>query len=313
MKAFVLDEPGVASNLIIKEIPVPEIADNEVLIRTKAISINPVDVKTREGKGFYAMLQGNTSLILGWDIAGVVEKTGANADGFKVGDEVFGMVNFPGHGKCYAEYVAAPVAHLAIKPANISFEEAAASTLAALTAYQVLVKTAKVKSKQKVFISAASGGVGHFAAQLAKYLGAYVIGSSSESNREFVLGLGVDEHVDYKGTAMESRIGDLDFALDAVGGDNTERLLPLVKKDGMLISIPTSLSDSANALASDLGVNAQFQLVKSNGEDMTAIAELLSAGTLKPYISTLFPFEQLPEAHLAVETGRTVGKVVVGV
>ena len=110
---------------------------------------------------------------------------------------------------------------------------------------------------------------------------------------------------------MESRIGYLDFALDAVGGDNTERLLPLVKKDGMLISIPTALSDSANALASDLGVNAQFQLVKSNGEDMAAIAELLSAGTLKPYISTLFPFEQLPEAHLAVETGRTVGKVVV--
>jgi len=311
MRAFVLTKPGVATNLELKEIPSPQIADNELLIRTRAISINPVDVKTREGIGFYAMIKDNDPLVLGWDISGIVEKVGKHAGDFKVGDEVFGMVNFPGYAKAYAELVAAPASQMSIKPSNIGFGEAAASTLAALTAYQVLVKTAKIKSFQKILISAASGGVGHFAAQLAKHLGAYVIGSSSENNREFVLSLGVDEHVNYKGTELENLIGNLDFALDAVGGENTERLLPLVKKGGMLVTIPTTLSESALALAAAHGVDAQFLLVKSNGEDMAAIAALLSSGVLKPYVSKSFPFEQLPQAHLAVETGRSVGKVVV--
>jgi len=311
MRAFVLTQPGVATNLELKEIASPKIADNELLIRTKAISINPVDVKTREGSGFFAMIKGNDPLIIGWDISGIVEKVGENVADFKVGDEVFGMVNFPGYAKAYAELVAAPASQMAIKPSNISFGEAAASTLAALTAYQVLVKTANVKRFQKVLISAASGGVGHFAAQIAKHLGAYVIGSSSENNREFVLSLGVDEHVNYKGAELENLVGNLDFALDAVGGENTERLLPLIKKGGMLVTIPTTLSESAAAMASAHGVNAQFLLVKSNGEDMAAIAELLSSGILKAHISKSFPFEQLPEAHIAVETGRSVGKVVV--
>jgi NADPH:quinone reductase-like Zn-dependent oxidoreductase len=310
MKAFILNGPGDTTHLQIQEIAIPEIADHEVLIRVKAISINPVDTKTRQGKGVYGRLKDQSPLIIGWDVAGIVEKTGSSVTDFKLGDEVFGMINFPGHGKAYAEYVAAPASQIALKPRNISFEEAAASTLAALTAYQVL-KIANVRSFQKVLIHAASGGVGHFAAQLAKHLGTYVIGTSSEKNRDFVLDLGVDEFIDYHGDQLDTIIGHVDFAFDAVGGDNISRSLPLVKRGGTLVSIPTGLTDEQKHMAADLDVNAFFYLVESNGEDMKELAQLLSRGILKPHVSKVFPFAQMGEAHLAVDSGRTVGKVVV--
>src|SRR4051812_15554392 len=139
MRAIILNEPGDVNQLHYTEIPQPEPLENEVLIKVKAISINPVDVKTRAGKGVYGRLKEESLLIIGWDISGVVEKTGSKVTQFKKGDAVFGMVNFPGHGKAYAEYVAAPETHLALKPANVSFEQAAAATLVALTAYQALV------------------------------------------------------------------------------------------------------------------------------------------------------------------------------
>jgi NADPH:quinone reductase-like Zn-dependent oxidoreductase len=311
MKAFTLNKTGDTSHSEIQLLNIPEINADEVLIKVKAMSINPVDVKTRQGYGLYSRLKDLNPIVLGWDVAGVVEMVGASASPFKVGDEVFGMVNFPGNGRTFAEYVAAPASQLAIKPLNISFEEAAASALAALTAYQVLVKKAKIQRFQKVLISAASGGVGHFAAQLAKYLDAYVIGTSSEKNRGFVLGLGVDEHVDYTGDALETKVGHVDFAFDAVGGNNIERLLPLVKKGGSFISIAAAPSEYAKSFAATFGINIQFVLVESSGEDMKVIAELLSRGKLKPFISKVFTFEQMGDAHLAVETGRTVGKVVV--
>ena len=310
MKAFILNEPGDTTHLQIQEIAVPEIADQEVLIRVKAISINPVDTKTRQGKGIYGRLKDQHPLIIGWDVAGIVEKAGSDVSDFKVGDEVFGMINFPGHGKAYAEYVAAPASQIALKPHNISFEEAAASTLAALTAFQVL-KKAKVRSFQKVLVHAASGGVGHFAVQLAKHLGTYVIGTSSDKNRDFVIGLGVDEFIDYHGNQLDTIIGHVDFAFDAVGGENILRSLPLVKRGGTLVSIPTGLTAEEKQMAAELGVDAFFYLVESSGQDMKVIAELLSRGILKPHVSKVFPFAQMAEAHLAVDSGRTVGKVVV--
>lgn len=311
MKAYVLNGPGGVSQLHLQDVSIPNISEQEVLVQVKAISINPVDTKIRQGYGLYQTLKDVKPLILGWDISGIIVKTGSAVTELKEGDEVFGMVNFPGHGKAYAEFVAAPASQLAKKPVNITFEQAAASTLAALTAYQVLVKKAQVKSFQKVLISAASGGVGHFAVQLAKHLGTYVIGTSSAKNRNFVLSLGVDEHIDYNGDELDTNVGNLDFAFDAVGGANTERLLPLIKEGGMLISIPSPLNESANALASKLGIEAEFLLVKSSGEDMKAIAELLSRGILQPHVSKVFSFQEMAEAHLEIESGRTVGKIVV--
>lgn len=176
MKAVVLKAFGNIDQLEIKDILVPSIGEDEVLIRTKAISINPVDYKIRKGKGWAPELLAYDPIILGWDVSGVVEAVGAKVEQFQIGDEVFGMVNFTGHGRAYAEYVAAPAAHLTKKPQNISHEEAAASTLAALTAWQAFNSYGKLRPNDKTLIHAASGGVGHFAVQIAKHLGAYVIG-----------------------------------------------------------------------------------------------------------------------------------------
>ena len=189
MKAIVLNEFGGIDKLLMTELALPEILENEVLIEVKAISINPVDVRTRSGTAMANHLKHNMPLILGWDISGIVTSAGIAVTKFKKGDSVFGMVNFLGHGKGYAEYVSASENHLAHKPLNITYEEAAAATLAALTAWQLLVHYAKLKAGHRILVQAASGGVGHYAVQIAKYLGAYVIGVSSAKNKDFVLDL----------------------------------------------------------------------------------------------------------------------------
>ncbi|GGA96277.1 NADP-dependent oxidoreductase [Mucilaginibacter rubeus] len=313
MKAYILNTPGDSSNLQIKEVPVAEVNQDEVLVKIKAISINPVDVKTRAGMAFYSRLKDLDPLILGWDIAGIVEKTGGNVSEFKIGDEVFGLVNFLGHGKAYAEYVAAPAAQLALKPKEIPFVDAAAATMAALTAYQVLVKQAKVKAGQEVLIPAASGGVGHFAVQIAKYLGARVTGTSSAKNLEFVHSLGADEALDYTTADLDNKLKTFDFVFDTVGGENIDRSLPLIKAGGTLITIPTLPGEGAAARAMALDVSAYFYLVSSDGDSMKVIAELLEKGVLRSHVSKVFPFEEMAAAHQAVESGRTVGKVIVTV
>lgn len=309
MKAIILNTAGNVDELQIRDIPASVIQDGEVLIQVKALSINPVDVKTRTGKAFYNAIKDNDPIILGWDVSGVV--TESKSDLFKVGDEVFGMVNFPGHGKAYAEYVAAPGDQLALKPANISHEEAAASTLAALTAWQALVTNANVQAGQKVLIHAAAGGVGHFAVQLAKHLGAHVTGTSSAKNKDFVLELGADAHIDYHNHDWAQNKGEFDFVLDAIGGENIDVSLLATKKGGTIISIPTGLSDEANEKIKAADVNGYFILVKSNGEDMKQLALLLEKEIVKAHVSAVYPFEEMGAAHQHLETGRTTGKVIV--
>lgn len=311
MKAIVLTESGDVDKLVLTTLPVPVIVEGEVLIQVKAISINPVDAKTRTGKGLYGKLKEQPPIILGWDVSGII--TESKSQLFKVGDEVFGMVNFPGHGKAYAEYAAAPAVHLALKPANISHEEAAAATLAALTAWQVLVNHAKIKATDKVLIHAAAGGVGHYAVQIAKHIGAYVIGTSSAKNKDFVIKLGADEHIDYKSQRFEDAAEDLDFVLDTIGGDNIDRSLEVIKTGGTIISIPSGLNEEVTAKASAKGINGYFILVASNGDDMKQLAILLEKGIIKSHVIQTYAFEQLPEAHSAIESGRTVGKIVITV
>lgn len=309
MKAIIVAQPGGVENLVHTQIDTPVIGDNEVLVQVEAISINPVDVKTRAGKGMHGRLKTFSPLILGWDISGVV--TTSNSAQFKAGDEVFGMVNFPGHGKAYAEYVAAPAAHLALKPANISHEEAAAATLAPLTVLQTLVQFGQVKAGQRVLIHAAAGGVGHYAVQIAKHLGAYVIGTSSAANRDFVLSLGADEHIDYRSQQFEKVVSNIDFVLDTIGGDNIDRSLEVIKPGGTLVSIPSGLSEQVTEKAKAKGIRGAFILVQSNGEDMRTLADLLAQGKLRSHVSQTFAFADMDKAHLQVESGRTVGKVVV--
>jgi NADPH:quinone reductase-like Zn-dependent oxidoreductase len=309
MKAVKLNAPGGVEQLEYVDIAIPEIKDGEVLVKVKAISINPIDTKVREGKGLYNLIKNTAPAVLGWDISGIVEES--RSDLFKPGDEVFGMINFPGHGKAYAEYVAAPANQLALKPENVSFEAAAAATLVAITAWQALVTYGKVQKGQNVLIHAAAGGVGHIAVQLAKHLGANVTGTSSAKNKDFIMKMGVDKHIDYQGYDWESQVAEYDFVLDAVGGSNVDSSIAVTKPGGTIISIPTSLDDAVTERAREKGISSSFILVKSSGEDMRQIASLLENEVIKPHVSHSFDFSELRKAHLQVETGRTIGKVVV--
>ncbi|HEY9262481.1 NADP-dependent oxidoreductase [Chitinophaga sp.] len=305
MKAIILKEPGSVDHLHIVELPLPAIAAGEVLIKVKAISINPVDVKTRIGKGRWAALKDEDPRILGWDISGIVTTSASPL--FKAGEEVFGMI--PGKG--YAEYVAAPAADLVLKPANISHEEAAAATLAALTAWQGMTYYTPILPGQKVLVHAAAGGVGHYAVQLAKHGGAYVIGTSSAANKDVVLGLGADEHIDYTTTQLEEHPKDIDFVMDALGGDNIDRSLLVLKKGGTIVSLPSGLKEAVTEKAAAAGSHGYPVAVKSSGADMQQLAALLAAGKLKSLVSKTFAFDEMKAAHLQIESGRTIGKVVI--
>lgn len=313
MKAIVLEEFGGVEKLIYQRIEIPTIKENEVLIQVKAIGINPVDVKVRSRQAPLADdLSRHSPLILGWDVSGLIVEIGKDVSQFKVGDEVFGMVNFAGHGKAYAEYVVAPATHLSLKPQNISHVEAAASPLAALTAWQAFHSYGKLRTTDRVLIHAASGGVGHFAVQLAKHLGAYVIATSSSANRDFVLQLGADEHIDYRTSSFEEVLHDIDFVLEAIGGANFQKSVHVLKRFGTIVTLPSGHTKVDELKAVEKQLHAcYFMSVYSNGEDMYHIASLLEAGVLKPRVSHVFEFEEMAQAHLQVETGRTVGKVVV--
>jgi NADPH:quinone reductase-like Zn-dependent oxidoreductase len=310
MKAIELLQPGENPILRITDLAIPEIQSGEVLVQVKAISINPVDYKTSRAKGgVYAKIKDESPLIMGWDISGIVTKS--SSEHFQPGQEVFGMVNFPGHARGYAEYVAAPAHHLALKPAHISHSEAAATSLAALTAYQALLKTGGLKAGQKVLIHAAAGGVGHFAVQIAKHFAAYVTGTSSAGNREFVLSLGADQHIDYHTSALENEDQDYDLVLDTIGGENIERSIPLIKNGGTLISIPSGANTDVAEKAAAKNVKGLTFMVKSDGDDMEVLAGYLKDGVVKPHISKTFPFDEMNAAFETIASGRTTGKITV--
>src|SRR5258705_961818 len=244
MKAVVLKAIGGPENLEETDIPIPTIGDDEVLVKIKAISIKPVDAFARgnqDSLNFVYQLKGDEQhIVLGWDISGVITETGAAVRKFKPGDAVFGMVKFVGQANGYAEYVAAPAWQLALKPDNISFEEAAGATMAALTAWDSLVIDGKTKKGDRVVIHGASGGVGHYAIQIAKYFGAYVIAVGSVGNKEFIVSLGADEFIDYKTQAFEEIVTDADLVHDSVWSDDLlhiERSLKATRAGGVLLSL----------------------------------------------------------------------------
>ncbi len=313
MKAIVLEKAGGVENLILKDVEQPKPKENEVLVEVKAISINPVDFKVRAVEEVLTMIcDTSCPVILGWDIAGKVATVGSGVSDFKVGDKVFGMVNFLGVGNAYAEYLSAPASHLAKMPENISYEEAAASTLAALTALQAL--ESRVKKGDRVLIHAGSGGVGHYAIQIAKHLGAHVTTTCSAKNRDFVMSLGADEHIDYRTQTFEEVASDMDFVLDAISGETLVKSLKVVKDGGKIISLPTpefpkGLAEQAEAR----GIDAAFMMVASNGKDMNTLSEMLGSGTIKSHVSKTFPFAEMGNAHTELEKGRAVGKIVVTV
>lgn len=313
MKAIILTGQGSIENLVIQELEIPQPKAAEVLVKVHAISINPVDIKTRKGGALYASMKETPPAILGWDISGVVAAVGSEVQNFKEGDAVFGMVNFPGHGKAYAEYVAAPADHFALKPDNISHAKAAATTLAALTAWQVLVQQAAVQKGQHLLMHAAAGGVGHFAVQIAKHLGLEVSGTASAANENFLKEFGVDHFIDYTSQNIEEVAKDIDVVFDPIGGETTAKSLQVLKQGGTLVSIVGGVKDHLNSIIQEKGITAKNYLVKSNGEDMQSLAQLLQQGILKPTISHQYSFEKMAEAHQQIETGKTRGKIIINV
>jgi NADPH:quinone reductase-like Zn-dependent oxidoreductase len=314
MKAAIINKFGDADVLQITEVDKPGINEEQVLIKVKAIGINPVDTKVRAGTSGISK-QITLPVILGWDVSGIIENAGKNVTTFKPGDEVFGCVGFPRLGNAYAEYTIADPHFLAIKPNNISFEEAAAIPIAGLTAYQAINEELKVSSGEKILIQAAAGGVGHLAVQFAKINGAYVIGAASEKNEKFLKSIGVDKFIDYKKEKFENLVHDLDSALDAMGGDVLYRTISCVKGGGTVVCLPSSTKNDPKAIeiARERNIKLIWPMMRADGEQMRIIAQLLQEKKLKVFIDKIFTLDQVAWAHKAVETHQTKGKVVVKV
>ncbi len=311
MKIIALDQAGGVENLRFQELETPVPAPGELLVKVRAISVNPADVKLRaDDRLLTAFLGEGRPAFLGWDFAGEVAQVGSAARGFQVGDGVFGLTP-SARGRTYAEYVAVAADSVARKPENVSYEVAAVTTMAALTAWNPLVNEARVKPRDTVLIHAGSGGVGHFAIQIAKHLGATVVTTSSAKNREFVLSLGADHHIDYTTRRFEEEVSGVDFVLDTIGGETLARSLKVVKDSGRIITVIPFSDDALVEKARQRNVALSFGGMRHSAEDLAALAGLLGKGELKPHISATYEFGETAQAHTHLESGRTVGKVVV--
>ncbi|MFD5791957.1 NADP-dependent oxidoreductase [Streptomyces diastatochromogenes] len=293
---------------VLKEVQVerPAPRPNEVLVRVRAAGVNPTDWKHRATGGFL----GEPPFVLGWDVSGEVAETGIGVAAFKPGDEVFGMLSYPfGHGS-HAEYVTVPARALVHKPASVDHVQAGALPLVSLTAWQALTEHAGLKPGQRVLIHAAAGGVGHVAVQIAKALGAYVIGTASAQKHDFLREIGVDEAIDYRSVDVTETVRDVDVVLDTLGGETSVRSLRVLRPGGVVVSIlPVGDRDFYDE-AERLGVRAVRMLVDADRSGMRAIADLVEQGKLRATIAGTFPLADAAKAHELGDTGRTTGKLV---
>ncbi len=308
MRAIRQTQFGGPDILVVTAVDDPQPAAGDILVRLKASGINPVDVYARSG-GFQPL--GQPPFILGWDVAGVVEAVNGTAD-FAVGDEVFGMPLFPKAAGAYAELVAAPAHDFARKPQSWSYEQAAAAPLAGLTAWQGLIDGAALKAGERVLIHGGGGGVGHLAVQLAKAQGAYVIATASAGKRDFVLGLGADEVIDYRTTRFEDAAGAVEVILDTVGGDNGTRSVALLQRGGRFATIVERTNAALAEAAERKGVTFIGVGVRPDKIGLEAMAKLADAGKLTPIIAAVFPLEQAGAAHLAL-AAKPAGKIVLAI
>lgn len=311
MRAVIQHTLGGPGVLEVTRVPRPVPLPTEVLVRVHAAGINPVDWKTRAGNGMAGVL-GAPPFVLGWDVSGVVEATGAGVTTLTVGDEVYGMPWFPRAAGGYAEYVTAPSRQFARKPSSTTHPQAAGVPLAALTAWQALVDTAHLQAGQRVLIHAAAGGVGHFAVQFAKHLGTHVTATASARNHRWLLELGADEVIDYTTTRFEDAVADVDVVVDLVGDghDSTStRSLSVLRPGGLLLAIPSGAAPDLMAAGQQRGVRVTGFLVEPDGAALTEIAQLIDAGVVRVEAKT-YPLDQVARAHRDGEAGHTRGKLV---
>ncbi|HEV2899880.1 MAG TPA: NADP-dependent oxidoreductase [Pseudaminobacter sp.] len=332
MKAFVVDKYNKKGILRLAEMPEPELQDHDVLVEVHAAGVNLLDSKIRTGE-FKLILPYRRPFILGHDVAGMVVRVGSKARKFKPGDEVYAR---PRDGRIgtFAESIAINEADVALKPKNLSMEEAASIPLVGLTAWQTLVERAKLKKGQKVFIQAGSGGVGTFAIQLAKQLGATVATTASAASADLVKGLGADIVVDYRKDDFEKVLSGYDVVLNSQDARTLEKSLNVLKPGGKLISISGPpdpefarekrlnlvlrlilrlLSRGIRSKAKRTGVSYSFLFMWAQGDQLSKITSLVESGAIRPVVDRVFPFEATNEALAYVETGRAKGKVVIKV
>jgi NADPH:quinone reductase-like Zn-dependent oxidoreductase len=308
MKAVRIHQYGGPEVLVYEEIEQPQIADDEVLIQVYAAGVNPVDWKIREGylKNF---LHHTLPLTLGWDVSGVVTEVGSQVSQFQVGDEVYSRPNIERDG-AYAEFIAVKASEVALKPKSIDHLQAAAVPLVALTAWQSLFDVAQLSAGQRVLIHAAAGGVGTFAIQLAKTRGAYVVGTASAQNRDFVLSLGADEAINYQTTPFEQAVSEVDVVFDTIGGDVQDRSWQVLKPGGILVSI---VKPPSKEEASAHNCRGEYVFVQPNATQLTEIAQLIDTGKMKSIVETVLPLDQATQAHQLSQKGRTRGKIILQV
>jgi NADPH:quinone reductase-like Zn-dependent oxidoreductase len=332
MKAFLIKRYGKKEKLHLTEVANPVIKENDVLVQIHAAGVNLLDSKIRNGE-FKLILPYKSPFALGHDVAGVVTKAGSRVTKFKVGDEIYARPKDHRIG-AFAELIAIKEDDVAIKPKNLTMEEAASIPLVALTVWQALIEKANLKKGQKVFIQAGSGGVGTFAIQLAKHLGATVATTTSAANINLVKSLGADVVIDYKKDDFETLLHGYDVVLNSQDQKTLEKSLLVLKSGGKLISISGPpdpefaeaiglpwyvklimkfLSSGVKKKAKRLGVSFSFLFMRAQGGQLSQIANLIEAGVIKPVVDKVFPFEQTNEAMFYVETGRAKGKVVVKV
>lgn len=308
MQAIVIEAYGSSDQLIEKEVPIPTIKDNQVLVELHATSINPIDWKLREG-----YLQKNLPfefpIILGWDAAGIIKNVGTNVTNFQIGDRVFARPETTAGGT-YAEFTAIDENLLAKMPENLSFEEAASVPLTGLTAWQCLVDFSDIKSGDNVLIHAGSGGVGNFAIQIAKSFGAYVASTASGKNEKFLEELGVDEFINYKDENFEEILKDYDIVLDTMGGKIQEKSFDVLKRGGKLVSI---VQPPDEKVAESKGITAGFLWLEPNGKQLAELGKLIKREQVKTNVGHTFPFSQdgLRDAHKLSESHHAKGKIVI--
>lgn len=307
MKAAVIKEYGAQVEII--DVPRPELLADSVLIEVHASSVNPVDGIVQAGY-LKEMMPITFPFTMGFDVSGVVLEVGDQVSKLKIGDEVFSRPNGIQAGT-FAEFAVIKEEELALKPLNISHQEAASIPLVGLTAFQAMVTKANLQKGQKILIHAGSGGVGTLAIQIAKHLGAYVATTTSGSNTEMVKNLGADIVIDYKTQNFEDEIKDYDVVFDMMGGDIMNRSFKVLKKGGCLVSIK-SFEDS-KGLAKQYGIKFESFFMWPSGEMLAQLAQLISDGALKPVIDRTFSFDQLKEAYDYLNTGRAKGKIVIEV
>lgn len=329
MKAYVINK-YTKGGLQLVDVPLPKVGDNEVLVEIHSASLNLLDSKIKKGE-FKLLLPYQFPLILGHDVAGVITQVGKNVKKFKVGDEIYSRpADF--HIGTLAEYIAIDENDVALKPKNLSMEQAASLPLVALTAWQALVESARLKKGQKVFIQAGSGGVGTIAIQLAKYLGASVATTVSSKSFALVKDLGADVLIDYKTQDFENVLKDYDVVLNSQDSKTLEKSIHILKPEGQIVSIsgpPTPvfakeiglpwylkiilslISFSIRSKAKKRNVSFYFLFMKASGSQLEKITHLIEAGVIKPVVDKVYAFEQVNEAMQYVGSGRAKGKVVI--